>query len=101
MKISFLNGTKYLIKSTSNFNKDLRKVYKQGKNISKLTYIVEKLANGENLDEKYKNHKLTDDKYYKDCFECHIESDWLLVYQYNNDELILLLISTGSHSDLF
>jgi len=54
MKISFFEGTKYLIKSTSNFNKDLRKVYKQGKNISKLIYVVEQLANGEKLEENIK-----------------------------------------------
>ena len=44
---------------------------------------------------------LKDDKYYKNCGECHIEPDWLLVYQYYEDELILVLVNTGSHSDLF
>lgn len=53
------------------------------------------------LDVKYKNHNLTNDKNYKNCSECHIEPDWLLVYQYINNELILLLINTGSHSELF
>lgn len=53
------------------------------------------------LDVKYKNHNLTNDKNYNNCSECHIEPDWLLVYQYINDELILLLINTGSHSELF
>ena len=53
------------------------------------------------LEEKYKNHMLTNSKHYKNCGECHIEPDWLLVYQYRNEELILLLIDTGSHSELF
>ena len=44
---------------------------------------------------------LKDDKYYKNCGECHIEPDWLLVYQYYENELILVLVNTGSHSDLF
>lgn len=101
MKINTLKKTKYAVKSTSAFNKSFKKVYKQGKNIQKLTDIVNKLANGEELEEKHKNHRLIDDKNYKKYEECHIEPDWLLIYQYNNDELILLLIKTGSHSELF
>ena len=101
MKIDILAGTKYLVKSTSKFNRDLKRVYKQGKNISKLELVVKKLANGEQLDVKYKNHNLIDNKYYKNCSECHIEPDWLLIYQYIDNELILLLINTGSHSELF
>jgi len=45
------------------------------------------------------DHKLVDSKNFKDCRECYI--DWLLVYQYHNDKLILLLVDTGSHSELF
>ena len=63
--------------------------------------MVSKLANGLELEEKYKNHILTDSKYYKNCGECHIEPDWLLVYQYINNELVLVLVATGSHSKLF
>lgn len=99
--IEFLSKTKYDVKITSNFKKDYKKIKKRGKDISKLKIVVEKLANGEILDEKYKNHNLTDDKFDKSCSECHIEPDWLLVYQYIDNELILLLVNTGSHSDLF
>lgn len=63
--------------------------------------VVEILSKGEVLDIKYKDHILIDNKYYRNCRECHIEPDWLLVYKYNNDELILYLVETGSHSDLF
>ena len=63
--------------------------------------VVVILANRGELDKKYRNHKLINDKYFKDCYECHIEPDWLLIYKYENKELILLLIATGSHSDLF
>ena len=59
------------------------------------------IANGEELDEKYKNHKLINDKNFKECYECHIQPNWLLVYKVQNDELILLLFATGSHSELF
>ena len=74
---------------------------KLGKNIDKLLIVVELLASGEELDIRYKDHALIDNKYYRNCRECHIEPDWLLIYKYNNDELILYLVETGSHSDLF
>lgn len=90
----------YTVNFTNKFKKSLKKILKQGKNLDKLLDIVDRLANKEELELRYKNHKLVDDKYYKDCFECHIEPDWLLVYQYNENELILLLINTGSHSEV-
>lgn len=63
--------------------------------------VVEKLANGKKLASKYKDHALINNKYYKNCRECHIEPDWLLVYKYIENELLLLLVETGSHSELF
>ena len=101
-KISFdFGSTKYSIDSSSKFDKNLRIINKQGKDIEKLIYVVERLANGEILEVRYNNHKLVDSRNFKDCFECHIEPDWLLVYKYVNNELILLLVDTGSHSSLF
>lgn len=61
--------------------------------------VIELLANGMKLDEKYKDHLLTGD--YGGFRECHITPDWLLVYQYREQELLLLLSRTGTHSDLF
>lgn len=61
--------------------------------------MIELLANGMKLDEKYKDHLLTGD--YGGFRECHITPDWLLVYQYREQELLLLLSRTGTHSDLF
>lgn len=49
----------------------------------------------------YKDHSLIDNKNFNECRECHIEPDWLLVYKYTSDKLILLLVETGSHSELF
>lgn len=95
---------KYEVKYTTQFKKSLKKIIKQGKNIDELKEVVDRLANNEELDATYNNHKLKDDKYYKDCWECHLgtaRSDWLLVYQYDNNNLIILLINTGSHSELF
>lgn len=92
---------KYIVKYSSVFKKKLKIIIRRGKDINKLMFVVERLANKEKLDLKYRNHILKDDNNYKNCGECHIEPDWLLVYQYNNDQLILLLVDTGSHSDLF
>lgn len=99
--IDLQTKTKYQIKYTSDFKKNYKKIKKQGKDVEKLKVVVSKLADGLELEEKYKNHMLTDSKYYKKCGECHIEPDWLLVYQYMDNELILVLIATGSHSELF
>lgn len=99
--IDLKTKTRYQIKYTSDFKKNYKKIKKQGKDVEKLKYVVNKLANGIELEEKYKNHILTDSKHYKNCGECHIEPDWLLVYQYINSELVLVLVATGSHSELF
>lgn len=92
---------KYKIDFTTNFKKQYKKIKKQGKNLDKLFKIIEKLACGIELEIKNKNHNLINDKHYKDCKECHIEPDWLLIYKIKDNELILLLMATGSHSDLF
>lgn len=96
-----LIGTLYKIRVTNEFKKNLKKIIKQGKDINKLQIVIEMLANKETLDSKYRNHLLVNSKKYKDCGECHIEPDWLLVYKYHHEELVLLLVSTGSHSELF
>ncbi len=90
---------KYTVKPTTRFQKDLKKVQKRGYDISLLTEIIKKLANGEALPEKHRDHNLSGD--YSGCRECHITPDWLLVYEIDNGELLLYLTRTGSHSDLF
>ena len=99
--IDFNLNTKCKIDFTNNFRKQLKKVIKQNKNIEELLAVVTKLANLEELEPKYKNHNLVDNKLYKNCKECHINPDWLLVYKYVDNELILLLFATGSHAELF
>ena len=102
MKINLAeNKTKLEIKSTNKFNKSLKKIAKQQNNLQELKKIIVKLGNLEKLDFKNKNHKLVDDKDYENCFECHVTHDLLLVYKYINNELILLLVNVGSHSELF
>ncbi len=92
--------TKYEVKYSNTFKKALKRVIKQNKNIDKMFNIIEKLANNEELDSRYRNHKLIDDKYYKNCSECHIEPNWLLVYRYEEEQLILVLVNTGTHSEV-
>lgn len=90
---------KYTVRPTTKFQKDLKRIQRQGYNISLLTDIIKKLANGEELPEKNCDHNLSGD--YSGYRECHITPDWLLVYEIDNGELILYLTRTGSHSDLF
>lgn len=90
---------KYTIKPTTRFQKDLKKIQKRGYDISLLTDIIKKLANGEKLPDKNRDHALSGD--YAECRECHITPDWLLVYEIDNGNLILYLTRTGTHSDLF
>ena len=63
--------------------------------------VISLLANEQPLPAKYRDHALTSTKEYKDVRECHIQPDWLLIYKVYKDSLILKLIRTGSHSDLF
>ncbi len=99
--IDFDLDTKCRIDYTTKFKKQLKKVLKQGKSANKLLEVITKLANLEELEPKFKNHDLINDKTYQDCKECHIEPDWLLVYKYIDEKLILLLFATGSHSEIF
>lgn len=96
-----LEKTKYEIITSSKFRKSYKKIKAQKKDIKKLIYVLKKLANGEKLESKYKDHNLINDGTYKNCRECHIESDWLLIYKIVDEQLLLLLFDTGSHSKLF
>ena len=91
----------YSIKETTQFKKDFKTCVKRGLNPNKLKEVLTLLQKAEVIPIKYKDHQLQPNKRYKNCRELHIEPDWLLVYKYSSDKLILLLIRTGSHSDLF
>ena len=90
---------KYRVATTSGYRKSYKRIVKRGFNLEKLEAVVYQLSNGEKLAPKYKDHVLKGK--YKDYHECHIEPDWLLIYKIQDDVLILTLIDTGSHSDLF
>ena len=87
------------IKYHTMFKKDFKRIKKRGYDISRLEKIVELLANEVPLPEQFKDHNLSCN--YNGFRECHIAPDWLLIYQVNNNELVLVLSRTGSHSDLF
>lgn len=90
---------RYVIKPTTRFQRDLKRMQKRGYDMSLMTNIIHKLANGEQIPEKHKDHSLTGN--FAGCRECHITPDWLLIYEIDNDAVILYLTRTGSHSDLF
>ena len=89
---------KYKIKFTSRFKKDIKQAKKQGKDIEKLFDVIEKIAKDEALDEKYRDHSLAGN--YKGTRECHIEPDFLLIYEKIEEFLVLSIVRTGSHADL-
>jgi len=79
--------------------KDVRLMKRRGKDMAKLIHILSLLAAGNPLPVQNKDHQLTGQL--RDFRECHIEPDWLLIYQIDNDILILSATATGSHADLF
>lgn len=89
---------KYAVRLTSRYKKSLKKMLKRGKDIKKIVAVVEMLAKGESLPPQYKDHALVGDLI--GTRDCHIENDWVLLYQIKNDILILTLVDTGTHSDL-
>lgn len=94
-----MTETKYVIKTTTQFKKDYKRAVKRGLPIDRLKHIVAALSMGESLPEKNQDHALTG--IWTGHRECHILPDWLLVYYIENEVLVLTLVRTGSHSDLF
>lgn len=82
---------------TCQFERDIRRIKKRGKNLEKIKITIRTLLEGEHLDPIHKDHKLIGD--YKGRRECHIESDWLLIYKI--EEKRIIFERTGRHTDLF
>ena len=85
------------IRRTSRFKRDVKWMQGQGRDLEELKRVLETLVKGEPLAAQYRDHVLVGQ--YKGTRECHIEPDWLLIYELGETEIIL--IRTGSHSDLF
>ena len=89
----------YKIEYTNKFKKDVKRAIKRGYNISLLENAIELLQTSGKLPPQYKTHKLQGK--YAGAYECHIHPDWLMVWEQNDDILMLLFLTTGTHSDLF
>jgi mRNA interferase YafQ len=85
------------VRPTSRFKKDMKKAARQGRNLDKLKYVLEKLAVPERLPPEFQDHKLKGEL--RDFRECHIEPDWLLIYTITDFELRPTRLST--HAGLF
>jgi mRNA interferase YafQ len=85
------------IVETSAFRRDVKIAQKRGKSMQKLMDVVDSLRQSKSLAQKHKPHPLKGT--WKPKWECHIEPDWLLVYEVRETEVVL--VRMGSHSDLF
>lgn len=90
---------KYNIRYTNRFSKDIKRCLKRNLDINKIKAAITLLAENGILPESYKPHKLSGS--FSGQWECHIQPDWLLVWEQNDDTLTLLFLQTGTHADLF
>ena len=87
------------VQFTSRMKRDVKLMKKRGKKLEKLQNVIDILIEQKALPDEYRDHQLTGSL--SDFRECHIEPDWLLMYQVFDDVLILSLTATGTHADLF
>ncbi len=90
---------RYEIKATTQFKKSLKRIRRRGLNTAQLQWVINELAANRQLPAKYQDHELKGN--HKRHRECHISPDWLLIYYKDEYKLVLTLIDTGTHSDLF
>lgn len=89
----------YSLEYATGFKKDLKTCKKRGYDLSILQRVIDLLQETGTLPAQYHAHKLSGNL--AGLWECHIKGDWLLIWQQNDTELILILTDTGTHSDLF
>lgn len=94
-----MSDTKYELHITGECKKNLKLCKKRGLPMQELWSVVAKLLRGERLEEKYLPHQLSGNR--KGQWECHIRPNWLLIWEQHEQELILVMVNTGTHSDLF
>ena len=100
--MSVMSIMKYKVKWTSRFKKEYKLAEKRGYNMDLIDEVIKLIAKGDEqkrLVEEYDDHPLYHN--WKDHRELHILDDWLLIYYIREDTLVLSLVRTGSHSDLF
>lgn len=86
-----------IIRRTSQFKRDVKRLKRRGKHFDIFKQVIDKLIGGLQLEAKHRDHDLAGQ--YKGARECHVEPDWLLIYERGEDSVIL--IRTGTHADLF
>jgi mRNA interferase YafQ len=90
-------ATPRVVSTTSQYERDARRLRKRVKDMAALVRVVDDLRNRRRLAPRHRDHALTGD--WKRFRECHVEADWLLIYQL--DDANLVLVRTGTHADLF
>ena len=90
---------KYKIIPSKRFEKDMKRCQKRGYNMQLIKDAILLLAETGTLPSEYKPHLLHGDR--KGQWECHIQPNWLLIWEQHDQELILVMLNTGTHSDLF
>jgi mRNA interferase YafQ len=91
--------TKYNVVPSNEYKRNRKKAEKRGLDMDLLDWVVGELAEGRKLPEKFRDHKLSGP--HRGSRDCHINPDWVLIYSYNDNELILSLRELNSHSNLF
>lgn len=89
----------YEVIYTGQFKRSLKLCVRRGLDVTIFTKALDILQEKGELPQEYKPHKLLGK--YKGCWECHLQPDWLLIWQQNDSQLYLILVDTGTHSDLF
>ena len=89
----------YKISTTHQFEKDLKRCIKRGYPMDEFRTVIQLLERDGRLPEVYHPHQLLGDR--QGQWECHIQPDWLLIWKQKGNELELLMLNTGTHSDLF
>lgn len=89
----------YSVEYTNRFKKDVKRCHKRGFNLSELSVIIDQLQRTGKVSSNHQPHKLKGN--YSGLWECHVQPDWILVWEQNNEKLTLLFMYTGTHADLF
>lgn len=89
----------YKLRTTHQFEKDLKRCKKRGLPMDKFKEVIKELVPNGKVPASFKPHLLHGNR--NGQWECHIQPDWLLIWEQNNTELTLLMLDTGSHADLF
>ena len=90
----------YEVVYTGQFRRSFKLCVRRGLDIAVFKKVLDILQETGSLPAEYRPHRLKGKKY-KDCWECHMQPDWLLVWQQDDNILRLILVDTGTHSDLF